>query len=220
MPVRQSGFRRVPFDDDGGLAQRGGVPAGGGRAVQPAAVAPVAPPAAPGVRPLQGAPEGQLGGRAGAIEHRPGHQAAQPLIHPQHQRERTQSPARGGLAQQAVLPLPPVGQQSGLHFAGDLPGQKPPLLVDGGERFPHARHRFVEPGAAGVQRVGHQLQEVRPADAVGRRAGHLPGEQVQQIGHLPPRLQAGLGVARARGASRCGRCGRLVVPSPFGRGLG
>ena len=151
---------------------------------------------APGAHALQRTPQGHLGRRAGPIEQGPGQQPANPLIDPQHQRERAQPPARRGLGQQPVLPLPPVGQQSGLHLAGDLLGQHGALLVDGGLHFPHVRQRFVDPRTAGVERIGRQVEEVGPADAVAGRAGHLPGEQIEQIGKLAPRLQAVLRVGQ------------------------
>ena len=78
-----------------------------------------------------------------------------------------------------------------------------------------------------VERVGRQIEEVGPADAVAGRAGHLPGEQIEQVGELAPRLQAGLGVgqrAKRIDAEDVGHrsppFGCDLVPSPFGRGLG
>ena len=60
----------------------------------------------------------------------------------------------------------------------------------------HLRHRLVDARAAGVERVGGQIEEVGPADAVAGRAGHLPRQQIEQIGELAPRLHAGLGVGQ------------------------
>ena len=45
---------------------------------------------------------------------------------------------------------------------------------------------------------GGKFQEISAADAVGRRPGHLPGEQIEQFGELAPRLQATLGLAQRR----------------------
>ncbi len=135
-----------------------------------------------------------MSGRAGSIEQSPGQQPADALVHPQHERERTEAPTRGGLGQQPVLPLAAAGHQFGPHFAGNLAGQSTALLVNRVLNLPHARQRFVEADAARVERVGRQIEEVRPADAGARRAGHLTREQIEQFGKLAPRLQTGLGI--------------------------
>ena len=135
-------------------------------------------------------------GRAGTIQQSARQQTADALIDSQHERERAEAPTRRDLGQQAVLPLPPAGQQFGLYVAGQVLDQHGALLVDRRLQLLDGRHRLVDAGAAGVERIGHQIEKVRPADAVAGGAGHLAGEQVQQVGELPSRLQAGLGVGQ------------------------
>ena len=142
--------------------------------------------AAPGSHSLERAPQGHLRRRSSAIEQGARKQAADALIDPQHKGERAETPARRDLGQESVFPLPPAGRQFGPHLGGSLSGQFAALRG----RWPiarlHGRQRFVDTGAAGIERFGDEIEEVRPANAVAGGAGHLAGEQIEQVRRIRP----------------------------------
>ena len=131
---------------------------------------------------------------------------------PQHQGEGAETPAGGDLAYQPILPLPPAGQQLGPHTVGQLGGQALALLVDCLLKLPDRGQPFINPLTARVQRLAHQVQEVRPANTHRRRTAKLPGEQVHQLGEFTAGLQAVLGVCqRFEGVDQENLPGRVVV---------
>lgn len=190
----ESGLAGVTFNDEGGFAEFGGFPTAGSDAIDVFGCIAVFLTASPGSGAFEGAPEGDLGWRSGAEEERSGEEASDALIDSEDEGEGAETPARGDLAEEAVFPLSPVGEEFGLHSPGELFGEEGTLFVDGGEGFFDLRQGLVDSGLAGIERAGNEVEEVRAADSVSGGTGHLTGEEIEKIGKFAARLEVCLSV--------------------------
>ena len=109
----------------------------------------------PRPRTFHHAPQGKLGRRPGTIERRPGGQAADPLVQPQHQHEGTEPPSQCDLGQQNGSPT--AARQKAVRPAG-LRGQGrrqlAPLLLDGRPQVFDGGQGLIQAAAAALQGLG------------------------------------------------------------------
>ena len=169
--ARKSGFGGVAVEDYRGLSELGLVEAAGhgpigGKVRLFLLAAPL-----PAAKAANRAPEGHLRRGSCTPQERAHQQAAESLEDAQHEREGAEPPAGGDLSEYAAFPLAAVGQQLGVHLAGELGGQLGALLVDGGLELADRGDVLVDSLPASGEQLGEQVEEVGPADPGGGRTG-------------------------------------------------
>ena len=220
----QAGLDDVALDDQRGLAQLGGLPAGS-RAID-AALGPailLMPP--PGADALERAPQGHLRRRAGAVEQRAGEQTADALISSQHQRERAESPARR-------QPGPAGDSPIAAGWPAVRPASFRQAVWPAGRVAPRRRRSVSRTlGSASSMRARHASSVSATRSRKFARRMRLPAalaicrvSRSSKLGELAPRLQVGLGVGqrpkridaeRCRGrGQRASKCGLSSLSSP------